>query len=50
MKRTDRYSVLSVFTGFDKAARIAWKLIVNSAMKVANAPASTNVHHDRPIR
>ena len=38
------HSVRSDFTGFDSAAFIAWKLIVNKAMNIANTAATMNTH------
>src|SRR5215216_1340304 len=38
------YSVLKLFTGFATAARIAWKLIVTTAMTIAAIPARINTH------
>src|SRR5207249_570037 len=38
------YSVLKLFTGLATAALIAWKLIVNNAIKTASNPAPKNIH------
>ena len=38
------HSVRSDFTGFESAALIAWKLIVNNAITIANAAATINIH------
>jgi len=44
------YSVLSDFTGFARAAFIAWKLIVINAITAARIPAAKNIHHGIDIR
>jgi len=41
------YSVLKLLTGFMTAAFIAWKLMVNNAIKIAIKPASANSHQLR---
>ena len=41
----DHYSDRRLCTGFVKAALIAWKLMVKSAIAKAPTPASTNIHH-----
>ncbi len=38
------YSVLKLFTGFAMAAFIAWKLTVNSAMRIAINAANAKIH------
>ena len=38
------YSLLKLLTGFIRAARMLWKLTVNNAMAIDNAPASRNTH------
>ena len=40
----DYYSDRRLLTGFEMAAFIAWKLIVNSAMIMAIMPATGNTH------
>ena len=38
------YSVLKLFTGFDNAAFIAWKLTVSKAIVIAKMPATIKIH------
>ena len=43
------YSVLKLFTGFARAAFIAWKLTVTSVITNAPTPDATNVHADMDV-
>ena len=44
------HSLLKLLTGLDIAAFIAWKLMVNNAIRIAIMPANGNTHQCKFIR
>ena len=44
------HSDLKLFTGFARAALMAWKLMVSNDITIHNRPDMTNTHHSIPTR
>lgn len=44
------YSLRKLFTGFIRAALMAWKLTVNKVISKAPAPDAAKIHHEISVR